>query len=627
MEVTPQEQARVRKANEAIVRARIKGQFAEARERVAARKEVEVRKAQPRFLLAPIPGVKREVTGRQLARLSLIPGVGTFVQQEAVRQLFIRGIEKGEAKLAKHPESVAAGFALGALGVAKFPVKHPLITTGIIIAPQLAGAVAVKAGVSAGIVAGVSKGVLIGAGGVTVGFGVKEFKEAPTEIAKGKALFNIAAGAVMITGGAVSLARQFVKPKITRIDTTAVAKETIKVDKKTKFEIAARAKVGVKKFLGRERFKQVEVAGESITQPSLRPGFFESKARFAARIKGRKDIVSIGKVSELIKTEGKITKGVSATQIKPPTPKGKIQRFISAKVGFKAAETPKGELQLTTGRTVELLKGKIGKPFTERGITIIKRIPKETPQEFGFGMVVRPTVKPSVPSPTIGGVEQVVRETVMKTITPTPRPIPSAPITKATTSIIREVTPSKFEGLGLYERTEEVAVVTPKGMEQLQLTRIKVKEEFLLKPRAIEAIKTKTATMGITAVATETIQLTKPVVITKPITTQAQAKAQAFAGAVPSAQTLIGEVPARPLAPFGFDFRPGGFKKAGRRLGVAKIRRQVIFTPSLVAQEFGVTATRAERKQIRPVAVFGVRPLPTGLGIKRKKALFQDIGI
>ena len=425
--------------------------------------------------------------------------------------------------------------------------------------------------------------------------------------------------------------------KIEKIDTRLIAQETMRVDKTSMFDVVAKAKVSVKRVFRKPKVMELDVGGRVVVKPSpTKPDYFIAESKFIATKVGKKKVVTVGKGFEIIKPGKDVSTGISYTQIKV-APKsfldfitGRVSKTVVKKPLFVegVSQPPLAEGIISLGRSAQILKkGKAGVPFTERVIGVVQRLPEEVTSEGGFSLFKPGTIpKPKVaPSPTFAGLETVTRQAVKSIIkTEAKTKIPVAPL--ITPSITREVTPSKYEGTGLYERTDEVSVVTPKGM-QLQVERLQIKESYLMKPKAMELFKTaeatksKVASMQLQGVKEIILQKEKTVTLTGELTAQVTAQA----GGIPT-KTLLGEAPITPpIIPFGFT--PSGWKQAKERTKAGGVKRELIYTPSLVAQELGITATAKERKQIGSLGILGVRPLPVGLGIKRKKALFQDIGI
>jgi len=195
---------------------------------------------------------------------------------------------------------------------------------------------------------------------------------------------------------------------------------------------------------------------------------------------GGKDVTLAPRITiakELSRTQKKLTLTHELLHLKHPLlSEADIIALTKTTKRFKEVV---GAKKVTKLRLKPSTKIKVGKPTPSRTLTLVQRIQ----EDIGLfddvdDLIGQPKTKqiqrPKAPAPALD-IQQLSRTVTKLALEPQPtRIIPKAPRVKV--KITRAVTPSAFEGLGAFERTEQIAEFKEPKVLQLQI------EKLLLQP-------------------------------------------------------------------------------------------------------------------------------------------------
>ena len=244
------------------------------------------------------------------------------------------------------------------------------------------------------------------------------------------------------------------------------------------FKIISGSSIEIRKYfgLGKKKYYYPKTIG-AATVTNIDDVYY-SQGKFITRL-GKKQILSklkaIGTIDdEYIKSIsiGKIYRGKSIQRLTPQEllrflrnqgkviPKRGVTRsgFVAGEIGYEPTPPIDSAAMIISKAKVKELERysalKFKPPYEERAITLIKRIPPEA--ELTKGFFIPKKVKPKVISkevlaPFFAGLEKQ-RVEIVKAALIKPSKVKPVPMIKP--KVIREVAPSPFAGLGLYEKTE-----------------------------------------------------------------------------------------------------------------------------------------------------------------------------
>lgn len=245
------------------------------------------------------------------------------------------------------------------------------------------------------------------------------------------------------------------------------------------YKILSGSKVKIRRWwgLGKEKTYHVQTIGKATIKKTNIPNIYVSKGRFISRLNKQQILGKVRGLTEIKDKvsialgEGKTFRGkpinrltkqelltyLSDQKIILKGRKIKTGEYVYGEVGVRPKiEVPEDiSLFLTTAKIKELIKKrKYKEPYIEKGIQVTRRLKKpDLSDEFTVFKQPRPItkIKPK-PVVAIPGLEKIhiemVKREVVKPTRIRPRVAPPRVVVK----------PSIWEGMGLYERTEEALI-------------------------------------------------------------------------------------------------------------------------------------------------------------------------